>query len=451
MLDIFFISYDEPNADENFRKLKNRFPHAKRVHGVKGIGRAYAQACTRSNTNFFYIIDADSDIYDSFDFKFKPSDAEADYVFVWHAFNPATGTDYGYGGVKLFHRNFFKDVDKIESQLDFLSTNIKVIPEIACSTRFNSDPFRSYRGAFREVVKLYTTANVSKVPKKVKNEARQRLAGWMDPVETCKFREFVIAGAQDAIVEAKKRQENPEDLMYINDSELMLSNFIRRYPSIDFSTSPIPAKGNPMRNELFFTSRIAGALYDSYVLEVLPITELRDAMSDSQTLSNLWLIEKFNELIKDSKIILPQNDKAKVVVLDAWIGILPLMMNAWELPFAVTSVDRYDRSNRIAEKLSYDYSISTLTNDISEVPYTSFDIIVHMDAEKIPNLEEWARSLPPGKIVAIQNNNNREDDRNVSCALSSNHLRTMLGFREVFYEGTRNFPHFNRFMIIGST
>ncbi len=451
MLDIFFISYDEPNGDENFRNLKNRFPHAKRVHGVKGIGRAYAQACERSNTNFFYIIDADSDIYDSFKFQFKPTESDSNYVFIWHAFNPATGTDYGYGGVKLFHRNFFKDVDKIESQLDFLSTNIKVIPEIACTTRFNSDPYRSYRGAFREVVKLYTTANVSKVPKKVKTEARQRLAGWMDPVETCKFREFVVAGAQDAIVEAKRRKDNPEDLMYINNNELMLTSFMKRYPSIDFNTSPIPAKDNPMRHELFFTSRIASSLYDNYVLEVLSVTELRDSISDNQTLSNLWLINELTALIKDGKIVLPQTEKAKVAVLDAWIGILPLMMNSWELPFTVTSVDRAERSNRVAEKLNYDYDFKTLTTDIGGVAYAHFDIVIHMDVEKISDVPGWRKLIPPGKIVAIQSNNQHEDDRNVSCALSANHLRTMLGLREVFYEGTRQFPHFNRFMIIGAT
>ena len=37
MFDIIFISFDEPNADENWKLLKEIAPHAKRVHGVKGI------------------------------------------------------------------------------------------------------------------------------------------------------------------------------------------------------------------------------------------------------------------------------------------------------------------------------------------------------------------------------------------------------------------------------
>ena len=41
MYDIVFISYQEPNADENYNKLLKRFPLAKRVHGVKGIHQAH--------------------------------------------------------------------------------------------------------------------------------------------------------------------------------------------------------------------------------------------------------------------------------------------------------------------------------------------------------------------------------------------------------------------------
>mgnify|MGYP001460781096 CR=1 FL=1 len=33
-MDIVFMSYDEPNADQNWEKLKTKYPRAKRVHGV---------------------------------------------------------------------------------------------------------------------------------------------------------------------------------------------------------------------------------------------------------------------------------------------------------------------------------------------------------------------------------------------------------------------------------
>ena len=37
MFDIIFMSYQEPNADENWQRLVDKFPWARRVHGVKGL------------------------------------------------------------------------------------------------------------------------------------------------------------------------------------------------------------------------------------------------------------------------------------------------------------------------------------------------------------------------------------------------------------------------------
>ena len=46
MFDVVFISYQEPNAEENWQALKQRVPVAKRVHGVKGIHNAHVKAAT---------------------------------------------------------------------------------------------------------------------------------------------------------------------------------------------------------------------------------------------------------------------------------------------------------------------------------------------------------------------------------------------------------------------
>ena len=48
MFDIFFISYQEPNADVNFAILQDRFPIAQRVHGVKGIHQAHKEAAKKA-------------------------------------------------------------------------------------------------------------------------------------------------------------------------------------------------------------------------------------------------------------------------------------------------------------------------------------------------------------------------------------------------------------------
>ncbi len=39
-IDIFYISFDEPNMEENWADLKSKCPWAKRTHGVYGSDAA---------------------------------------------------------------------------------------------------------------------------------------------------------------------------------------------------------------------------------------------------------------------------------------------------------------------------------------------------------------------------------------------------------------------------
>ena len=95
MFEIFFISYQEPNADENWKKLKNRFPFAQRIHGIKGIHQAHIAAANRSLTKMFYVVDGDAEILDNFNFDYEVSSSETDVVCVWHSQNPVNGLIYG--------------------------------------------------------------------------------------------------------------------------------------------------------------------------------------------------------------------------------------------------------------------------------------------------------------------------------------------------------------------
>ena len=47
MLDVIFLSYNEPFADANFEHLLQFAPHAKRVSGVKGILNAHKAAAEK--------------------------------------------------------------------------------------------------------------------------------------------------------------------------------------------------------------------------------------------------------------------------------------------------------------------------------------------------------------------------------------------------------------------
>jgi hypothetical protein len=157
--DIIFISYDEPNASKNWRKLKSNFIYVQHLHGINGIGNAHYEASKKSNTDFFYIVDGDTDVDDSFKFDYEPHEYDSRYVHIWQSRNPINGLIYGNGGVKMFHKSqFMKPLNP--SYVDFstsLTEGVKIIDEVIATTRFNSSPFNTWRSAFRESCKLMMT------------------------------------------------------------------------------------------------------------------------------------------------------------------------------------------------------------------------------------------------------------------------------------------------------
>lgn len=449
MLDIIFLSYDEPNADKNWTELKARFPFARRVHGVNGIANAHFEAAKKANTDCFYVVDADAEILGDFKFDYKPPEYDQQYVHIWQAFNPVLGIAYGYGGVKLFCKKMFSHV---KNELDFsttLASGIKLMEDVACITRFNSDHIRAYRGAFREAVKLFIKSNDASLSTEEKKEARERLAAWADPVSNCAFREFIVAGVQDAISYVNNHAD--KNLLVINNHQLIASLLQSKFPEIDFSNDPTPSSEHPMKHEFFFTTRIASVMYDSYVLDNLPLTELRDAISDGQLLSKNWLVEVLAQLIKDEKIKASVDKPLRVAVLGGWIGTLSLMLFSWDLPVKITSVDLDPRANRIAEKLNWDQQFLTLTQDMYTINYDDYDVIINTSSEHIENIPRWREAIPAGKIVIVQNNDFHDGAGHVSTVPSSNALRKQLKLSEVIYEGTRQFPQYSRFMLIGKT
>ena len=71
-MDIIFISYDEPSAEQSFNKLKSRFPRAKWVKSVTGQTLAYMTAASQSDTDYFFAVFPKLEIVDSFQFDFQP-------------------------------------------------------------------------------------------------------------------------------------------------------------------------------------------------------------------------------------------------------------------------------------------------------------------------------------------------------------------------------------------
>ena len=97
MFDIIFISYNEPNAETNWLKLKKRFPMAKRVHGVKGIHNAHITAAKKCFTEMIWVVDGDAEVLDSFKFDYAVDKRGVETVHVWRSLNPVNYLEYGNG------------------------------------------------------------------------------------------------------------------------------------------------------------------------------------------------------------------------------------------------------------------------------------------------------------------------------------------------------------------
>ena len=193
MYDIIFISYQEPDADENFARLKQRFPIAKRVHGIKGIHQAHIEAAKRCFTKMFWIVDGDAQILDSFDFNYKVDEYNLNTVHVWRSMNPINDLVYGYGGVKLFPRKMNINMDVTRPDMTTsISSQFKAMPEISNITGFNTGPFETWKSAFRECAKLSSKI----IDRQKEDETNARLETWTTMGQDREFGEYAIQGAK---------------------------------------------------------------------------------------------------------------------------------------------------------------------------------------------------------------------------------------------------------------
>lgn len=220
--DIVFISYNEPNADENWKNLKTLFPYAKRVHGVKGIHNAHIEAAKLSSTPMFFVVDGDAKIVDSFKFDLLLHKYDRDIVHIWHSKNPINDLEYGYGGVKLLPKDLTlsMDVNSIDMTTS-ISDKIRIMPSVSNYTMFNTDPFNTWKSAFRECVKLSSKA----IDKNYEEETDQRLKIWCTVGKDKPYGEYAILGAIQGKKYGEENMSSPQMLSKINNFSWLTEMF----------------------------------------------------------------------------------------------------------------------------------------------------------------------------------------------------------------------------------
>lgn len=227
MYDIIMITYNEPNANENFANLQARFPNAKRIHGVKGIHQAHIAAAEICDTEMMWIVDGDAVILDSFSFDYIVPESDLDAVHVWRSLNPVNDLEYGYGGVKLLPTMLTKNMDISKPDMTTsISTKFKKIEEISNVTKFNITEFDAWKSGFRECCKLASAV----IDRQRQVETNQRLERWCsDYGKDRLYGQYAIDGAIAGRDYGKKHAGMLTELIKINDFDWLENQFNNFY------------------------------------------------------------------------------------------------------------------------------------------------------------------------------------------------------------------------------
>ena len=164
-LDVIFISYNEPLAEQGWAKLLTIVPWAQRVHGVKGFHQAHMKAASISSTERFITVDGDNEVDASFfDQQINFDDPKyAGKILSWKARNSINGLEYGNGGLKIWTKEVFKTMKSHEeapsgnkaAAIEFCwEDNYEQIDQSFSTTVVNGSPQQAFQAGFREGVKM---------------------------------------------------------------------------------------------------------------------------------------------------------------------------------------------------------------------------------------------------------------------------------------------------------
>jgi hypothetical protein len=190
-MDIVFLSNGETGADENWEHLLNvtkGLPNrVVRVDGVNGRAAAYHAAAEASDTPWMFTVFAKLKVSPKFDWNWQPDRMQVPKHYIFHAKNPVNGLTYGHQAMIAYNKKL--TLANEGRGLDFtLDDEHETVPLISGTAMYNTDPFSTWRTAFREVLKLKADDS---------EESRVRLDAWLNKAEG-DFSQHSIKGAVDA-------------------------------------------------------------------------------------------------------------------------------------------------------------------------------------------------------------------------------------------------------------
>jgi hypothetical protein len=196
-LDCIYLSYDEPQKEEFWVKIKNMVPWVRRVDGVKGSDAAHKAAADASDTERFILIDGDN-MPDSKFFNLELDFTNKDPIYKkaqyrWRAINHINGLRYGNGGMSCWTKEYVLNMKTHEASdgnntttvdfcLDYSNGLYWSMYDCYSTTYPNHTPFQAWRAGFREGVKMClvygTRPEINKFKQSVASRNMNNLTIW---------------------------------------------------------------------------------------------------------------------------------------------------------------------------------------------------------------------------------------------------------------------------------
>lgn len=207
-LNIIFISNGEPVAEENWEHLlnvtkklgvKNR---VKRVKDVNGRVASQHAAANLSETSWYFLVNGKIKVNEAFDWSWQPDRLQKSKHYIFNVTNPVNGLEYGHQAIVANNKKL--TLSTTPKGLDFTLDSLHQVVEMNCGVaHYNTDPWTTWRTAFRESIKLRNN---------VDDESKQRLDVWLGPGSGSNA-EWSQRGAQDGVEYWEKVGGSLEELM----------------------------------------------------------------------------------------------------------------------------------------------------------------------------------------------------------------------------------------------
>ena len=192
----------------------------------------------------------------------------------------------------------------------------------------------------------------------------------------------------------------------------------------------------------------------------------RDAMSQGQLKSKMWMINELKTL---------DLDLGTVFLCAGWYGLLATLMFEHDLkvdrvrsfdidPDVVTIADKFNlpwfsdnwKFKAVKEDIHnidfecHNWRAWSNSNERMSYPITDYpNTVINTSCEHIEGFDDWYAKIPDGKLVILQSNNFETIDEHVNTATDLHNFSDQTPMAEVLYSGELDLAAYTRFMRIG--